>query len=120
MGKVDGLSRRPDWKVGIDKDNKDQVVIKDNWICSLQEVVIEGPEIKVIEKIKKARSRNEDIVRVVEEMKKAGVKELQENEWKIEGDLVLKEGKVYVPKEEELRAEIIQLHHDVLMAGHGR
>ena len=35
-------------------------------------------------------------------MKKAGVKELQENEWKIEGDLVLKEGKVYVPKEEEL------------------
>ena len=30
MGKVDGLNRRLDWKVGIDKDNKDQVVIKDN------------------------------------------------------------------------------------------
>jgi len=34
--------------------------------------------------------------------------------------LVLKEGKIYVLKEAELRVEIIQLHHDVLIAGHGR
>ena len=52
-------------------------------------------------------------------MKKAGVKELRGNEWQIEEDLVLKEGKVYVPKDEELRAEVIQLHHDVLAAEHG-
>jgi len=32
---------------------------------------------------------------------------------------VLKEEKVYVPKDEELRAKIIQLHHDVPAAGHG-
>jgi len=32
---------------------------------------------------------------------------------------VLKEGKLYVLKEEELRAEIIQLHHDVPVAEHG-
>jgi len=31
---------------------------------------------------------------------------------------VLKEGKIYVPKDEELRAEIIQLHHDVPTAGY--
>jgi len=31
----------------------------------------------------------------------------------------LKKGKVYVPKDEELRTEIIQLHYDVLMARHG-
>ena len=47
------------------------------------------------------------------------IKELQGNEWKIEGELVLKEGKEYVPKDEELRAEVIQLHHNVLVAGHG-
>jgi len=40
------------------------------------------------------------------------------NEWKIEGELVLKEGKVYIPKDEELRTEVIQLHHDILAAGH--
>ena len=114
MGKADRLSRRPDWKVGVDRDNENQVFIKDNWICKLQEVVIEGSEVDIIKKIKKARSKDKDVVRVVEEMKKAGVKELQGNKWKIEGDLVLKEGKVYVLKEEELRAEVIQLHHDVL------
>ena len=35
MGKADGLSRRLDWKVGVEKDNEDQVFIKDNWICNL-------------------------------------------------------------------------------------
>ena len=34
------------------------------------------------------------------------------------GDLVLKEGKLYMTKDEELRVEIIQLHHDVLIAGY--
>jgi len=52
-------------------------------------------------------------------MKKMGVKELRGNEWKIEGDLVLKEGKVYVLKDKELRVEIIWLYHDVPAAGHG-
>ena len=85
----------------------------------MYEVVVEGPEVDLLEKIKKARSKDEDVVRVVEEMKKAGVKELRGNEWKIEEDLVLKEGKVYVLKDEELRAEVIQLHHDVLATRHG-
>jgi len=119
MGKVDGLSRQLDWRIGVEKDNDNQIFIKDNWICSIQEVVIEGPEVDIVEKIKKARSKDKDVVRVVEEMKKAKVKELRGEEWKIEGDLVLKEGKVYVLKDEELRAEVIRLHHDVPAAGHG-
>ena len=61
----------------------------------------------MLEKIKKARSKNKDVVRIVEEMKKIKVKELHGNEWKIEGEFVLKEGKMYVPKDEELRAEVI-------------
>ena len=76
MGKADGLSRRMDWKVGAERDNENQVFIKDNWIRSMQEVIVEGPEVELLEKIKKARNKNEDVVRVVEEMKKAGVKEL--------------------------------------------
>jgi len=120
MGKVDELSRYSDWKVGVEKDNDNQIFIKDNWICSLEEVVIEGPEIDIVEKIKKARSKDKEVVRVVEEIKKAKVKELRGKEWKIEGNLVIKEGKIYVPKDVELRAEMIRLHHNVLVAGHGR
>jgi len=85
IGKANGLSKRLDWKAGVEKDNEDQVLIKDNWICKLQEVVIKGPEVE-LEKIKKARSKDDDVVRIVEEMKKAKVKELRENEWKIEGN----------------------------------
>ena len=112
MRKADRLSRRLDWKIGVDKDNEDQVLIKDNWIRNLQEVIIEGPEVDILEKIKKARSKDEDVIRVVEEINKAKVKELPGNEWQIEGDLVLKEGKVYVLKDGGLRTEVIQLHHD--------
>jgi len=81
-------------------------------------VVIERPKVEILEKIKKARGKDEEVVRIVEKMKKVGVKVIKGEEWKIEGELVLKEGKVYVPKDEELRAEIIQLHHNVPMAGH--
>ena len=119
MGKVDGLSRRVDWKVDTDKDKDNQVFIKDNWIRSMYKVVVEGPEVELVEKIKKVRSKDEDVVRVIEEIKRVGVKELRGNEWKIEDNLVLKERKVYVPKDEELRLEIIRLHHDVPTAGHG-
>ena len=117
--KADRLSRRVDQKVGTERDNENQVFIKDNWIHSMQEVVVEEPEVELLEKIKKARSKDEKVVRVVEEMKKVRVKELQRNEWQIEGDLVLKEGKVYIPKDKELRAEIVQLHYDVPVVEHG-
>jgi len=52
-------------------------------------------------------------------MKKVGVKILQEEEWQIEEDLVLKKGKVYVLKNEKLRVEMIQLHHNVPVARYG-
>jgi len=29
MGKENGLNRRPDWKVGIEKNNKNQTLIKE-------------------------------------------------------------------------------------------
>jgi len=119
MGKADGLSRQSDWRIEVEKDNNNQVFIKDNWICGLEEVVIEEPEVDIVEKIKRARGKNKEVVRIVEKMKKVKVKKLRGEEWKIEGDLVLKEGKIYVPKDVELRVEIIQLHHDVLVAGHG-
>jgi len=61
----------------------------------------------MLEKIKRARSKDEEVIRVVEEMKKMRVKELQGSEWQIEGGLVLKEGKMYMPKDKELRTEII-------------
>ena len=80
--------------------------------------MVEGPEEKIIKKIKEARDKNKQVIKAVEEMKKAGVKMLRNEEWQIEEGLVLKEGRVYVPKDEKLRMEIIQLHHDTPIVGH--
>ena len=77
MEKIDGLSRRLDWKVGMEKDNKNQIFIKDHWIHNLLEVVIEGPEVDILEKIKIAGSKDKEVVRVVEEIKKVEVKVLR-------------------------------------------
>ena len=118
MKKADGLNRRLDWKVEVDKDNENQIVVKDSWLCRLEKVIVEGPEVKILEKIKKARGKDEEVVRIVEEMKRAEVKVIQGKEWKMEGELVLKDEKVYIFKNEELRMEIIWLHHDVPVVGH--
>ena len=82
------------------------------------EVVVEGPETELVEKIKRARGKDEEVVKFVEEMKNAGVKILKRDEWEIEGELVLKKRKRYMPKNKELQLEVIWLHHDVPVAGH--
>ena len=53
IGKADGLSKRSYWKVEVDKNNKNQVFIKDNWIHSMYEVVVKRPEVEMLEKNKK-------------------------------------------------------------------
>ena len=52
-------------------------------------------------------------------MKQAEVKMLRDKEWREENRLMLKDGKVYVPKDKKLRAEVIQLYHNTLVGGHG-
>ena len=105
----------------MEKHNENQVMVKEEWLeVRAIEQLIEGPEERIVKKIKKAKDKDEEIIKVVEEMKKAGVKTLRDDKWQIEGGLVLKEGRVYVPKDEKLREEIIWLHHDTPMAVHGR
>ena len=84
----------------------------------MSEVVIEESKVDIVEKIKIARSKDEEVVRIVEEIKKVGVKVLRRNKWQIKVDLVLKESKVYVLKDKELEGEIMWLHYNVPVAGH--
>jgi len=114
MGKADGLSRRPDWQEEVEKDNEDQTLIKPKWVRGAETIVEEG---NLREKIKTAQKGDEKVVKAVEELKKAGVKMLRDEEWEIEDGVVLKEGRIYVP-EGELREKIIQLHHDTPVRGH--
>jgi len=118
MGKADGLSRRSNWEKGREGDNKERTLLKPEWVQSIQagEVIIEG--IDILDKIRKSKAKDDKVVKAVEERKKAGVKMLRDEEWREEDGLMLKEGKVYVPKDEALRVEIIRPHHDMPMGGH--
>jgi len=122
MGRVDNLSKRADWMEEIERDNENQIMLKRMWLeiraMNKKQWLIEEAEKDIIEKIKKSEARDDEVIKAVEEMKKARVKVLRNEEWQIEDDLVLKKGKVYVLRDEKLRLEIIQLYHDMPIAGH--
>ena len=69
IGKANRLSRRSDLKVGVENE----------WIRGIIEVIVEGLEIELVEKIKRVRRKDEKVVKVVEEMKKVGVKALRDD-----------------------------------------
>ena len=123
MVKADSLSRRPDHKKGMEDDNKDIVLLKPEFfrIQALQRghLLIHGDEKGLLKKICESKVQDEQVVKAVEAMKKAGVKMLNGREWEIEQDLILWRGKVYIPKNDKLRLEIIHLHHDTPIGGHG-
>ena len=120
MERVDSLSKRVDQAEGVERNNENQVMLKREWIeVGAMEQLVEGPEKEIVKKIKEARDKDKKVIKAVKEMKKAEVKTLRDEEQQIEEGLVLKEERVYVPKDEKLRVEIIRLHHDTLIAGHG-
>jgi len=121
MGKADSLSRRPDWEVGVEKDNKDEMLVKPEQLevrkTEAVEIIIDG--VDLLEEVRKSKVKDDEVVKAVEEMKQAGVKMLKNEEWREVDSVMYEEGKVYVPRNDKLRAEIIRLHHDTPVEGHG-
>ena len=81
MRKTDRLSKRLDQKIGIENNNKNKkkLIMKEQ-IYSLVEVVVKGLEVDILENIKKTKEKDEEIVRVVEKIKRADIKMLRGNE----------------------------------------
>ena len=71
MGKTDSLSRRLDWEVGVERDNEDETLVKPEWLEARRtkrvEVIIEG--VDLLEKVRKSKIKDDEIVKAVEEMK---------------------------------------------------
>ena len=78
IGRADSLSRRVDWVERVEKDNENQVMLKEEWLeVRAIEQLIKEPEEKIVKKIKEARDKDEEVIKAVEEMKKTGVKMLR-------------------------------------------
>jgi len=80
MGKADGLSRRPDWERGVERDNKEQTLVKREWLearaAEVSEVVIDG--VDILDRIRKSEAKDDEVVKAVEGMKRVGVKVLRD------------------------------------------
>jgi len=82
MGKADSLSRRPDWEIGVEKDNEDEILVKPEWLkirkTEVVEIIVDG--VDLLEEVKKSKVKDDEVVKAVEEMKRAGVKMLRDEE----------------------------------------
>jgi len=71
MGKADSLSRRPDWEIGVKKDNKDETLVKPEWleVRKIEAVEIIIDRVDLLEKGRKSKVKDNEVVKAVEEMK---------------------------------------------------
>jgi len=57
MGKADSLSRRPDWKIGVEKDNEDEMLVKPEWLevrkTEAVEIIVDG--VDLLEEVRKLK-----------------------------------------------------------------
>jgi len=82
MGKADSLSRRLDWQKEVEKDNEDRTLLKKKWlevrVTQVVEVIIDG--VDLLEKIRGSETKDDKVIKAVEEIKRAEVKILRNKE----------------------------------------
>ena len=82
MRKADSLSRRPDWEVGVEKDNEDEMLVKLEWLevkkIEAVEIIVDG--VDLLEEVRRSKVKDDEVVKAVKEMKWAGVKMLRDEE----------------------------------------
>jgi len=82
MGKADSLSRRLDYKVGVERDNEDETLVKPEWLemrrTKTVEIIVEG--VDLLEKVRQSKVKDDKVVKAVKEIKRAGVKMLKDKE----------------------------------------
>ena len=84
MGKVDSLSRRSDWETGVEKDNKNEILVKPEWLevrrTETVEIIVD--RVDLLEEVRKSKVKDDEVVKAVKEMKQAGIKILRNEEWR--------------------------------------
>ena len=121
MGIPDALSRRSDHGDGAE-DNENMVLLKPEYFRiranERGHLYIAGEEKEILRRIRNASDLDEQVAKAAANLKRSKVDTVRGDEWALESNLILHRGKVYVPKDKDLRRDIVQLHHDLPHAGH--
>jgi len=71
MRKADSLSRRPDWEVGVERDNEDEALVKPEWLktrkTKMVEIIVD--RVDLLEEVRKSKVKDDEVVKAVEEIK---------------------------------------------------
>ena len=66
----------------VEKDNEDKILVKPEWLevrkTETAEIIVDG--VDLLEKVRKSKVKDNEVVKVVEEMKRARVKMLRDEE----------------------------------------
>jgi len=66
----------------VEKNNEDQRLVKPEWLevrkMEMVEIIVDG--VDLLEKVRKSKVKDNEVVKAVEEMKRAGVKMLRDKE----------------------------------------
>ena len=94
MGKVDSLSRRPDQEIGVKRDNKNETLVKLEWLemkrTETVEIIVE--RVDLLKKVKQSKVKDDKVVKAVKEMKQTRVKMLRDEEQREVNGIIYKEG----------------------------
>jgi len=71
IGKTNSLSRRLDWKVGVERDNENKTLVKSEWLVvrKTEKVEIIVERVDLLEKVRQSKVKDDKVVKAVEEMK---------------------------------------------------
>jgi transposase InsO family protein len=122
MGKADALSRRADHGDGsMDNDNVTLLSPELFTIRAIEAMEVEGEEREILEAVKDGnrKGQQEDAVAIIARgLSRTKGRTPHAAEWRLEGGVLFHKGRIYVPKDAELRRRIVAQHHDTKVAGH--
>ena len=95
----------------MENNNENRTLIRPEWVRGV-ETLVEDRSLR--KKIKKVQEGDKKVIKVVEELKRVGIKSLIDKEWSIEKGVVIKKEYIYI-LERELREEVVCLYHDTLI-----
>jgi hypothetical protein len=123
MGKPDALSRWADHGSGQgDNDNLTLLAPELCQIHALAGVKLGGDERNILREVRRSLKdhvQEESVAKAARELRKdKGRGTVKSAEWSESDGLLMFCGKIYVPKNRELRRCIVKQHHDMCIAGH--
>ena len=71
IGKAGSLSRRLDWEARIERDNKDEMLVKLEWlkVRKMERVEVIVEEVDLLEKVRQSKVKDNEVIKAVKEIK---------------------------------------------------